>query len=197
MNPCHPVLKKWAAMEEKKEVKITNIGAVARLSSQLELQDIYENYYYNFNKKVYNPLKFSGLIIKLETTGVTALLFKTGSICLSGAKSVEIMTDSLLDLIHALKTVGRYDADLLEFRITNICGSMRLPCGVDLIKLADHYRRECSYEPEIFPGAKFTSDGIIYTVHHTGSLFATGFKDEEIMEKAFNNVKNKLLLFKK
>jgi TATA-box binding protein (TBP) (component of TFIID and TFIIIB) len=164
----------------------------------LDLKEIYDNDYYNNNfvNKRYNPGRFIGLIFKVKSTGATATLFATGSIVIAGGKSVLNVHDTIVDIIHDLASIGRYDAILCDFKVTNICASIRMK-KIDLIKLAESYPTDVSYETSLFPGAKYYSDGIIFTVHHTGSVFATGFKNEEQMNTAFENIQKKLLLFLK
>ncbi len=127
------------------------------------------------------------MIFKVKSNGATATLLATGSIVIAGGKSVLNVHNTIVDIIHGLASIGRYGAILCDFKVTNICASIKMK-KIDLIKLAESYRTDVSYETALFPGAEYNSDGIIFTVHHTGSVFATGFIDEEQMNTVFENI---------
>jgi TATA-box binding protein (TBP) (component of TFIID and TFIIIB) len=133
------------------------------------------------------------LIFKVKSTGATATLFGTVSIVIACGKSLLNVHDTIVDIIHNLTSIGRYGAILCDFKFTNICASIKMK-KIDLIKLAESYATDISHETSLLPGAEYYSDGIIFTVY-TDSAFATGFKDEEQMNTAFENIQKKLLLF--
>jgi hypothetical protein len=59
---------------------------------------------------------------------------------------------------------------LFNYRIVNVLSTCVIPFPIDLNKLADKYQEECSYEPELHPGATFK----IKKYKATFKIFAAG-----------------------
>jgi len=80
-----------------------------------------------------------------------------------------------------------YKAELSNFKVNNICGAISLN-PIDLVSLKETYPAIASYERELFPVMKFKYDTKIYTIHHTGKIFSTGFKTIEQMNNSFEKL---------
>jgi TATA-box binding protein (TBP) (component of TFIID and TFIIIB) len=94
------------------------------------------------------------LIFKVKSTAATATLFATVSIVFAGGKSVLNVHVTNVDIIRHLTSIGRYDAILCDFKVTNICASKKMK-KIDLIKLAESYSTDVYYKTSLFPGAKY------------------------------------------
>ncbi len=177
--------------------KITNVCGTAKISCRLRLNMIYNcKKDLNFINKRYNKKVFRSLICKVKSTGVTILLFKNGSITLVGGKSIDNLSETMVDVVKELARVWDYTPILCDFNITNICASMKTGYRVDLFKMVEANKTCCSLEPELFPGAKFKINKLIITIHHTGACFGTGFKNIEQIKETFNILQKLLLLYK-
>ena len=137
--------------------------------------------------------RFPGIAIKYNEG--TVLLFNSGYYSISGVKNLSDAKLIAKRLITMLRNYG-FNANLSRITIINICASDKMPFRIDLIKFANN-DKNCSYETELFPGAKCLFNGYIFTVFHTGTVFVTGFKNYEEINRQFKLFKRYLLNYKK
>src|SRR5258708_21256934 len=155
---------------------ITNICANIELACVFDLNKLLIENVELFTSKKYNAKVFSALIAKYNNTKITLLIFYNGKIVLTGAKREE-------DIINCTIELSNYfNAGIKKLEYTNYCISLDINKRINLNKLATDYKN-CSFEQELFPGAKFKLNDIVYTVHYNGKIFATGFKSRENTEK--------------
>lgn len=72
------------------KINIQNIVATADFGKEFDLETIFQKY-----NTLYEPEQFLGVILKLENLNVTVLLFSTGKCVITGAKSIEILNQSI------------------------------------------------------------------------------------------------------
>ena len=165
---------------------ITNICAKIDIDCKLDLKYLENTPNFKFlTRRKYRPNKFSALITKYKDTKVTLLIFQNGQVILTGAKNENQIEKCIKRLIKGFKIYG---AHLESFKIINYCASHNIGHRIDLYKLAKLYPKNCSLEPELFPGLKFTINKKTFTLHHTGKLFTTGFKNKNVLNKYFNYI---------
>ncbi len=49
----------------------------------------------------------------------------------------------------------RFKIRLTNYRVVNVLATVSLPFQIDVVRVAEEHRAECSYEPELHPGATF------------------------------------------
>jgi TATA-box binding protein (TBP) (component of TFIID and TFIIIB) len=145
----------------------------------------------NVNLKLISDVKrnFSGIVIKLNKC--TALLFHNGNFVLVGAKSMKDITSDRKLLYNMLKSYNckpKYS----KLHVVNVCGYVSLPIKINLYNMA--LKLNAFYEPEIFPAIKYRNDNIMFTIHHTGKIFGTGFCNKKQMINCFKELINKILI---
>lgn len=73
----------------------------------------------------YNPKRFAAVIMrKKEPSRTTALIFKTGKMVITGAKSEANSKEAAKHYAKDIKNVGNYNTvKLTEFKVQNMVGS--------------------------------------------------------------------------
>jgi TATA-box binding protein (TBP) (component of TFIID and TFIIIB) len=165
--------------------KVTNICGSFNCGCELDLCSIYFINTFNIPLK-YVPCNFPGLRATLSQS--TALIFSNGHIGIVGAHSIENFLNSVKEIINLL-IQHDYTPIIYNMEINNICGALTLP-PIDLVKLTNNNSIIASYETELFPALKYNLNGKIFTIHHTGKIFATGFTSIQEMNIGFIEIIN-------
>lgn len=157
-------------------VTVQNIVSTINLRTKLKLPDI--------AKKLpdcqYNPLKFPGLVYRLETG--TLLLFRSGKIVCVGAKHIMDAQDAFTHILSKLNLGVKH---LRTFKVHLFVGSASLGYKLNLNILYEIFDKKCMYEVEIFPGLVYHIDHITFMIFSTGKVIITGAKTEKEMKKYF------------
>jgi len=142
----------------------------------------------------YDPDQFPGLVLRLDNPKVTALVFRSGRMVVTGAKSTP-------DLIKAVKKIVRmlikYDVPITSkprIQIQNIVASANLGAEIMLEKVA-FLLENTMYEPEQFPGLiyRLTDPHVVLLIFSSGKMVITGAKSED---EVFLSVRNVFLKLK-
>ena len=89
-------------VEGKTDVEIVNIVASANLKSKLDLNKIV----FELGECEYEPEQFPGLVYRLGEPKVVFLIFNSGKIVCTGAKSVDIVERSIVKLRKQLQAIN-------------------------------------------------------------------------------------------
>lgn len=171
-------------LEVAPEIRIENIVATVIFDHQLDL-DLIEQGISNIE---YNPDQFPGLILRLENPKVTALIFKSGKMVVTGAKRT-------VDLIRAVKRIlklfiksGVSISGKPRIQVQNIVASANLKMEV-LLEKAAYLLENTMYEPEQFPGLiyRLSDPKVVLLIFSSGKMVITGAKSEDEVEKAVNH----------
>jgi transcription initiation factor TFIID TATA-box-binding protein len=173
----------------KPSVKIENIVATVTLDQTLDLHEIERS----VPRVEYNPDQFPGLVFRLDRPKVTALIFKSGKMVVTGSKSTQELIRSVKRIIktlyeHGIKITGRP-----KIQIQNIVASANLNVEVNLEEAA--YKLENNmYEPEQFPGLihRMRDPHVVLLIFSSGKMVITGAKREEEVTRAVTNIYNTL-----
>ncbi len=170
-------------------VKVENVVASAALSHRLDLHEIVKN----FPDVEYRPEQFPGLVFRLKDPKTATLIFGSGKMVCTGARSAKFAHKALQKVLKSLKKGGIVITGKLEVKVVNIVASGNLHGSIDLIALYGSEREmrgRILYEPEQFPG-------LIYRMHdpkavlllfQSGSLVCTGARKEADVYAAVDKV---------
>jgi len=177
----------------KLTVKIENVVASASLKHRIELSAVTKA----FPDVEYRPEQFPGLIFRLKRPRTTTLIFGSGKMVCTGARSEKEARKALRRLVKTLKEGGIIIAGKLEIKITNIVASANLDGAVDLLELYEGERSmggRIMYEPEQFPGLIYRMEDprAVILLFSTGKLVCTGIKMEEDVYRAVSKLHQKL-----
>ena len=177
------------------EIRIVNVVATARLEHGLDLQAVAKA----FPSTEYRPNVFPGLVFHTKRPRIANLLFNTGKMVCTGAKSVKGARNALKKVVRQLKKSGIIIEGRLQIKIQNIVASVVLGGRVDI---EDFYKvggganptGSMMYEPEQFPGLiyRMRDPKAVLLVFSTGKMVCTGAKKEEDVHHAVRNLRQEL-----
>jgi len=159
-------------------LKIENIVASAKVADELDLQMINEE----IKDAEYNKKRFPGVVLRMQDPKIAALVFGSGKVVLTGAKSVDNLSKGLEILGEKLRALKLNIPDDLEYKIQNIVTSADLGSPINLNKIAVGFNLEkIEYEPEQFPGLVYRLDEpkVVVLLFGSGKLIITGGKQPE------------------
>ncbi|BBD72638.1 TATA-box-binding protein [Sulfodiicoccus acidiphilus] len=174
----------------KPMINIENIVATVTLEQGLDL--------YAMERSVpnveYDPDQFPGLIYRLESPKVTSLIFKSGKMVVTGAKSTDELIKAAKKIIRSLKRAGISITGKSKIQIQNIVASANLHLHVNLDKAAFLLENNM-YEPEQFPGLIYRMDDprVVVLIFSSGKMVITGAKREEEVYRAVKRIYDKLV----
>jgi len=174
---------------------IQNVVCTVNLGVQLDLKRIA----LKARNAEYNPRRFAAVIMRIRDPKTTALIFSSGKMVITGAKSEEAAKTACKKYTRIIQRLGYGYAKFLEFKIQNIVASCDIHFPVRLESLAHAHNQFCSYEPELFPGLiyRMITPKVVLLVFVSGKLVLTGAKKRNDIYQAFNNIYAVLCLFKK
>jgi len=172
------------------DVEIQNVVAVASLDQKIDLIPIMKV----FKNVEYRPKKFPGLVFRLKRPKTATLIFGSGKMVCTGAKSEKMALSAVRKVVRELKKAGIIILRKPEITIENMVASADIGGDVDLEK-ASLVLDNIMYEPEQFPGAVYRMDEpkVVILIFSTGKLVITGAKREEQVHEAADKMRTILM----
>jgi len=181
-------------MSPKKEreyaIVIQNVVASINLYTTIDLVTAYQTLIDDDELFVsYNPETFPGLILKIKKPKISSLVFSSGKLVLTGAKSTEMVHEGVLVMIKILQGVGTKITEEPEIIVQNIVASGNFNHRTINLELAALWLDRSMYEPEQFPGLiyRLVEPKTVLLLFQSGNLVCTGAKTEEQVLKAVDN----------
>jgi len=167
------------------EITIQNVVASASLDQKFNLLDIVKT----FSHVEYNPKRFPGLVFRLKRPKTATLIFSTGKMVCTGAKSEKLAKSAVNKVVRELKKNGIVVLGKPVIIIQNIVASANLHSHVDL-ETASDVLDNVMYEPEQFPGLiyRMADPKTVLLVFTSGKIVCTGGKSEEIVHESVNKL---------
>jgi len=166
-------------------INIENVVASATLNQRVDLNAVVKG-----NPGVeYRPDQFPGLVFRLKRPKTATLIFNSGKMVCTGAKSEKEARRAVLKVVKELKRIGIIIIGKPELKIVNIVASASLGGIIDLEKCAYSLRRTM-YEPEQFPGLIYRMDEpkVVILLFASGKLVCTGATKEEDVYEAVSKL---------
>jgi transcription initiation factor TFIID TATA-box-binding protein len=141
----------------------------------------------------YNPEQFPGLVIRIKEPKTSALIFSSGNIVCTGAKSLDKVEESIKKIIESLEKIGIKIKIKPKISVQNIVASGSIGMDLNLNTLAMKLDNT-EYEPEQFPGLvyKLMEAKATFLLFSNGKIVCTGTKSEEMVHKAIDMLLEKL-----
>ena len=170
-------------------INIENVVASATLKQQIDLNAIVRV----FPGVEYRPEQFPGLVYRLKKPKTATLIFSSGKMVCTGAKSERQARKAVLKVVDELKRDGIGSLGKPEITIQNIVASAGLGGYIDLEK-ATYGLKKTMYEPEQFPGLIYRMDEpkVVILLFASGKLVCTGAKREIQVGIAVNKLQQTL-----
>ncbi|KAH8833912.1 TBP-domain-containing protein [Flagelloscypha sp. PMI_526] len=173
---------------------LQNIVATVNLDCRLDLKTIA----LHARNAEYNPKRFAAVIMRIRDPKTTALIFASGKMVVTGAKSEDDSRLASRKYARIVQKLG-FDAKFSEFKIQNIVGSCDVKFPIRLEGLAYSHGQFSSYEPELFPGLiyRMLKPKVVLLIFVSGKIVLTGAKVREEIYTAFNTIYTVLCEFRK
>jgi transcription initiation factor TFIID TATA-box-binding protein len=171
------------------KIEIQNVVASVTLNQKLDLQAIQNA----FPQVDYKPAQFPGLVFRLEKPRTATLIFSSGKMVCTGAKSEEEARRAVMRVVRLLKEKGFLIKEEPIIEIQNIVASIDLFGRIDL-ELAANTLENVMYEPEQFPGLiyRMLSPKVVILMFASGKLVCTGAKTESEVHEAIRKLSEEL-----
>ena len=166
---------------EDLDISVENVVATASLDQRLDLLAIMKV----FRNVEYRPKKFPGLVFRLKRPKTATLIFSTGKMVCTGAKSEKMARSAVNKVVRELKNNGIIILGKPEITIQNIVATANLHGKIDLEMAAD-IMDNVMYEPEQFPGLiyRMGDPKVVILIFASGKLVCTGGKSAEMVDVA-------------
>jgi len=160
----------------KAQIRIENVVASASLNQRIDLKAVVKSY----PGVEYRPEQFPGLVFRLKKPKTATLIFNSGKMVCTGAKSEREARGAVMKVINELKRSGIVIVGKPDLKIQNIVASANLSGIIDLEQAA-FVLGKTMYEPEQFPGLIYRMDNpkVVILLFASGKLVCTGAKKEE------------------
>ena len=171
------------------DISIENVVATGALDQKIDLLAIIKA----FRNVEYRPKRFPGLVFRLKRPKTATLIFSTGKMVCTGAKSAKIAKSAIRKVVRELKKGGIIILNKPKITIQNIVASGNLRNSVDLEAAAD-LLENVMYEPEQFPGLiyRMAEPKVVILLFASGKLVCTGAKHEEDVYQAVSKLHQRL-----
>jgi transcription initiation factor TFIID TATA-box-binding protein len=167
------------------EITIENVVASASLDQKIDLLAIIKV----FRNVEYRPKQFPGLVFRLRRPKTATLIFGSGKMVCTGAKSEKMARSAVNKVVRQLKNNGIIILNRPKIEIQNMVASANLQKRIDLETAAD-ILDNVMYEPEQFPGLiyRMRDPKTVLLLFASGKLVCTGAKSEEMVHESVNKI---------
>ncbi|MCL4339720.1 MAG: TATA-box-binding protein [Nitrososphaerota archaeon] len=157
-------------------ISIENVVTSASVDQAIDLLLITRT----FPDVEYHPEQFPGLVFRLKVPKSATLIFSSGKMVCTGAKSEAQAKKAVESVVQKLRKNGIDIKNEPVIEIQNIVASASLGGKIKLEEAAVNLEKSM-YEPEQFPGLIYRMDSpkTVILLFASGKLVCTGAKKEE------------------
>jgi len=172
-----------AKKEPKRDIKVVNIVVSTSLNHAIPLEKMAAT----LSNTEYNPEQFPGLVIRIKDPKTSALIFSSGKVVCTGARSMDKVEESIKKIIKSLEKINVKITIKPEIKIQNIVASGSVGMDLNLNTLAMKLENT-EYEPEQFPGLvyKLKAAKATFLLFSNGKVVCTGTKSEKEVHTALD-----------
>jgi transcription initiation factor TFIID TATA-box-binding protein len=178
-------------VEPRDTIKIVNVVASTGIGREIDLKQVT----LGLEGADYAPNRFPGLVYHTSDPKTAALLFRSGKIVCTGAKSIDEVHKGVENVFQSLRNIGIDVKGTPEIKVSNIVASADLHSVLNLNAVAAGLGLEnIEYEPEQFPGLvyRLSDPKVVVLLFNSGKLVVTGGKKPEDMVNAVDRIVEKL-----
>ena len=172
-------------IDEDLAISVENVVASVTLDQKIDLLAIMKV----FRNVEYRPKQFPGLVFRLKRPKTATLIFGSGKMVCTGAKSEKMARRAVHKVVRELKNNEIIKKGEPKIVIQNIVASANLHGKIDLETAAD-IMDNVMYEPEQFPGLiyRMPAPKVVMLLFASGKLVCTGAKHEDMVKEAVNKL---------
>ncbi|MBW2977567.1 TATA-box-binding protein [Candidatus Woesearchaeota archaeon] len=177
--------KSKAKKDWKREISVVNIVVSTSMEKAVPLEKMAAT----LSNTEYNPEQFPGLVIRIKEPKTSALIFSSGKVVCTGARSMDKVEESIKKIIKSLEKIGIKVTIKPEIKIQNIVASGSIGKDLNLNTLAMKLPNT-EYEPEQFPGLvyKLAEAKATFLLFSNGKIVCTGTKSEKEVREALDKL---------
>ena len=179
-------------VEEKNiDISIENVVASASLDQKIDLLAIMKV----FRNVEYRPKQFPGLVFRLKRPKTATLIFGSGKMVCTGAKSEKMARSAVKKVVRELKGNGIIILGKPTIVIQNIVAISDLGTELNLNEVAMGLGLEnVEYEPEQFPGLvyRIREPKVAMLLFGSGKIVCTGARQTEDVSLAVDKLSAEL-----
>ncbi len=172
-------------IDEEHAISVENVVASITLDQKIDLLDIMKV----FRNVEYRPKQFPGLVYRIKRPKTATLIFASGKMVCTGAKSARMAIRAVHKVVRELERKEIIKDGKPKIIIQNIVASANLHGKIDLEMAAD-IMDNVMYEPEQFPGLiyRMQTPKVVMLLFASGKLVCTGAKHEDMVLEAVGKV---------
>ncbi len=174
-------------MTEKRDIKVVNIVVSTSLGHDIPLEKMAAT----LSNTEYNPEQFPGLVIRIKEPKTSALIFSSGKVVCTGARSMDKVEEAIKKIIKSLEKIKIKITIKPVINIQNIVASGSVGMDLNLNNLAMKLKNT-EYEPEQFPGLVYklnqADTKATFLLFSNGKVVCTGTKSEAEVHKALDSL---------
>ncbi|MBT3285553.1 TATA-box-binding protein [Candidatus Bathyarchaeota archaeon] len=168
-------------MDEELAISVENVVASVTLDQKIDLLEIMKI----FRNVEYRPKQFPGLVYRIKRPKTATLIFASGKMVCTGAKSERMAVRAVHKVVRDLRNKNIIKEGKPKIVIQNIVASGNLHGKIDLETAAD-IMDNVMYEPEQFPGLiyRMQTPKVVMLLFASGKLVCTGAKHEDMVKES-------------
>ena len=169
----------------QKDIRVVNIVVSTSLEQDIPLEKMAAT----LPNTEYNPEQFPGLVIRIKEPKTSALIFSSGNVVCTGAKSMDKVEESINKIIKSLEKINVKVTIKPKIKIQNIVASGTVGMDLNLNTLAMKLKNT-EYEPEQFSGLvyKLIDAKATFLLFSNGKVVCTGTKSEDEVHAALDKL---------
>jgi len=177
--------KKQAANPGVKTIEVVNIVVSTALEHDIPLEKMAAT----LINTEYNPEQFPGLVIRIKNPKTSALIFSSGKVVCTGARTLDQVDEAMKQIIKSLEKINIKIKIQPVIHVQNIVASGSVGMALNLNVLAMKLDNT-EYEPEQFPGLvyKIPEMRATFLLFSNGKIVCTGTKSEAAVHKALDQL---------
>ncbi|MEM5778191.1 MAG: TATA-box-binding protein [Candidatus Aenigmatarchaeota archaeon] len=170
-------------------IKIENVVASASLNVPIKLEKLVSS----LDNVEYEPEQFPGLVLRLKDPKAAALIFSSGKVVCTGAKSPKDSKLVIGKIVAKMNKIGIRIPKNYKVQLENIVASAKLNRELNLNNIAFSLENT-EYEPEQFPGLVYRMDDprVTFLLFGSGKIICTGGRSIEDVKRAIAKADKRL-----
>jgi len=171
------------------QVKVENVVAFVSLGKDIPLNKIVSK----LENAEYEPEQFPGLVYRTTEPRAAALIFSSGKIVCTGAKSIEKAKEAMTKVVDRVRDLGIDLPTKFNIQVENIVASSKIEAKLNLEEIA-FALENAEYEPEQFPGLvyRISEPRVAFLLFSSGKIICTGAHNIDDIHSALKKLKSKL-----
>lgn len=180
--------------KRERELKIVNIVASTSLEHDIPLIKLAEK----LPNTEYNPEQFPGLVMRIREPKTSALIFGSGNVVCTGARSMAKLRESIEQIKKNIEKIGIKITIHPKINVQNMVAAGDIAMDLNLNSLAMNLENT-EYEPEQFPGLvhKLPNTRATFLLFSNGKIVCTGTRSEQKLKEALDLLVKNLIALKK